>query len=322
MKKTIIILFGALLLCAICYACRKKTHRASNDGPKIGLALGGGGAKAAAEIGVLKFLDEEGIKIDYIAGTSMGALVGGLYAAGYTANEIDSLWRNEDWLSLFDKKAIFSIAGDRSFLGLVKGDVLENNLRRVLAEKGCTRIGDAKIKFRCTASQIIDNNDLKEYVFDSDDDMARAIRASMTYPLGYGPVNYNGMELVDGGMLNNLPVDVVKKMGAEMEEEKVIVIAVDLEMQKHNNKKNINIKLVHWLIDWCLTHSDDINKHNKNWEDADICINPFNDDKISKKFSITSFSEDDANEMMSLGYKGAKINTTKIKALTQKKNRH
>ena len=77
--------------------------------PKIGLALGGGGAKGAAEVGVLKVLDEAGIRVDYIAGTSIGSIVGGLYAAGYTANELDTLFQTQEWLALItDRKASLS----------------------------------------------------------------------------------------------------------------------------------------------------------------------------------------------------------------------
>ena len=84
-------------------------HPAMAGRPKIGLALGGGGAKGAAEVGVLKVLDEAGIQVDCIVGTSIGSIVGGLYAAGYSANELDTLFQTQEWLALItDRKASLS----------------------------------------------------------------------------------------------------------------------------------------------------------------------------------------------------------------------
>ena len=100
---------------------------------KVGIALGGGRAKAAADIGALKVIEEAGIKPGYIAGSSMGAVVGGLYAAGYSAKELDSLFLTEEWLSLFEKNEIGVISSQfRTVFGLVKGEIFEKKLSEVL----------------------------------------------------------------------------------------------------------------------------------------------------------------------------------------------
>lgn len=323
MKRTVFYSVISVLLCLLFNACADTTSRVTPRSD-VGLALSGGGAKAAAHIGVLKYLEKEGVEVGYIAGTSMGAFVGGLYAAGYTADEIDSLWCNEDWISLFDESAVL-IGGDRSFLGLVKGDDLEDNLRRVLAKKGCTRIEDTRIKFCCTASVIKDYETLEEVVFDSGD-MAKAIRASMAHPIGYMPLEYNGMLLVDGGMLNNLPVDVVKRMGASK------VIAVDLQSGAPKDREDADINLckkmlIKWLkskpyinIGLYLSHSNwivnwfeerpDIGKRKANSEIADIYIHPDLTD-----YNIVSFSELDAYYMKLYGEDEAQKYENEIRAL-------
>ena len=273
---------------------------------KVGVAFGGGGAKAAAEIGVLKAIEKSGLRIDYIAGSSMGAVVGGLYAAGYSAHELESLMTTEEWLSLFERNEIgVTAAGnDRTVFGLIKGDVFEDYLRKALKKKGCKTIGDTKkvnhIAFACTATNIVKKNDIAEVVLKQDDiDMARAIRASMTYPaplVGYKPVSINGMRLVDGGMLNNLPVDVVKELGAEK------VIAIDLE-RGQKNERNLSLGNglgLGWLVSWMIDHPDR-NKRNRNLAIADVKIRP---DLLG--YSILSFNEMKIRDMILLGEDEAK----------------
>lgn len=285
---------------------------ASNRYKSTGLALGGGGAKAAAEIGALEELELLGVKIDYIAGTSMGAVVGGLYAAGYSANELRQMWLKEDWLRLFDKNKVCTLNdNNRTFFGVINGDEFERRLRNAFAKKGCHTFSDLRIPFVCVATQIIDNTRTKEkHFFGKNMDLARAIRASMTYPfpiVGYRPITFEGMKLVDGGMMNNLPVDVVKSMGAER------VIAVDLDMKDYNDHNDsglmssllalnnelnfvVNITNSKWLIDWG-DRRPDINKCNNNRKQRGlIYIRPDLD-----MFSILSFSNKDAQTMMLFG---------------------
>ena len=163
---------------------------------KVGLVLGGGGAKGAAEIGVLKVIEEVGIPIDYIAGTSIGSIVGGMYAMGTRSRQLDSLFVNQDWLVLFTNNV-------REFLSKVTQQKHFNEL---------------EIPFRCVAADVYAN----EEVVMSEGLLCDAMRASMSIPGVFKPVIQGGRMLMDGGLLNNLPVDVVKAMGAD------VVIAIDL----------------------------------------------------------------------------------------------
>lgn len=267
---------------------------------KIGIAFGGGGAKAAAEIGVLKVIEESGIKPGFIAGSSMGAVVGGLYAAGYSAKELDSLLLTEEWLSLFERSEMGVVSSQsRTVFGLVKGDIFEERLSEALLKKGCKKIGDTKfvtgIAFACTATNIVTKENIAEMVLKEEDiNMAKAIRASMTYPapiVGYSPVSLNGMLLVDGGMLNNLPVDVIKDMGAEY------TIAIDLE--KDRKREHIissgGLLKLGWLGNWLVDQPGN-GKRNRNLDMANIKIQP-----PLSGYSILDFSEQIFKEMMDIG---------------------
>jgi len=302
-----IIVLSVLLTMSMCLSCRSE----------LGLALGGGGAKAAAEVGALISLDKSEAKVGYIAGASMGAVVGGLYAAGYSGEEIREMWLDEDWLSLFEKDAIGILKeGDdneveRTIFGLIDGKEFENRLRDALnAKMGGHNFEDTKIPFSCTATEIIDDTSLKPVVLDSGD-MAKAIHASMCYPaplVGFTAVDFDGKQLVDGGMMNNLPVDVVRKMGAEK------VIAIDLEMKQNHDKslfekvlgfivfKSLRLSRVlqftntEWLANWLDDHSETIEKHEQNRKDADVLIWP-----DLRRYNIMSFDKDDVEYMIDIG---------------------
>lgn len=224
---------------------------ASAQRPKVGVVLCGGGAKGAAHIGVLKVLEENNIPIDYIAGTSMGAIIGGLYAVGYTADELDSLILAQDWDFImrdqvlrkdvdfeqrqFSDKYILKIPfGNHDFarlsskrpsmldnipMALVKGHNVYNLFTKMtVGYQDSIDFNRMPIPFACVAVDIAGK---KEYVFHSGS-IVEAMRASMAIPGYFAPVRKNGMVLCDGGLLNNFPVDVVKEMGAD------IVIGVKL----------------------------------------------------------------------------------------------
>lgn len=208
--------------------------------PKIGLALSGGGARGAAHIGVLRALEEHHIPVDYIAGTSMGAIVGGLYATGMTPDEIERTLTTADWATLFtdkpprrqlpfrkkqdDRRYLdFEVGVDKkglhAGLGLIRGQHLNAFLETLLLKAGEQRtFDDLPIPFRCVATDIVTG----ERVVISQGHLATAIRASMSIPSVFNPVELDDHLLVDGGLVDNLPVDVVKAMGAD------VVIAVDI----------------------------------------------------------------------------------------------
>ena len=215
---------------------------------KVGLALSGGGAKGAATIGALKVIEKSGVKIDYIAGTSIGAVIGGLYAAGLSLDEIESYLFKQGQLDALDINYI------------------ESELRRTLKRRGCENMQDTQIPFRCVA---VDIDNMKECVL-SKGKLWKAILASMSVPIVYPFVQWGNLALNDGGLLNNLPVDVVKAMGAD------IVIAIDLQQNENDGLIIPSMGfggMFDTLADWSTTRPDK-KKYRRNVKAADIYIHP------------------------------------------------
>ncbi len=200
--------------------------------PKIGLALSGGGALGFAHIGTLKLLDSLDIPIDYIAGTSMGGIAGALYAVGYSGAEIETLAYSLDWQELFtdqptrpllpffqkiDAEKFQFEFGIRDFRPVDKGGVIAGQkialtfARLVLPYLHVHDFGQLPIPFRCVAVDLMTGN---EVVLKSGS-LPKAMRATMAVPSIFSPVEWGDSLLVDGGLLNNLPVDVVQDMGAD-----------------------------------------------------------------------------------------------------------
>jgi NTE family protein len=219
---------------------------------KVGLVLGGGGAKGVSHIGVLKVLEEAGIPIDYIAGTSMGAIVGGLYAIGYSATEIDSMVASQDWQLLLSDRVkrdnltfpekenseryVISLPfgiekKDRLVGGMIKGQNLQNLFSNLtIGYHDSVDFNSFPIPFACVAVNLVDG---KDFVFRKGS-LPIAMRASMAIPAAFTPVKLDSMVLVDGGLNNNYPADVVKTMGAD------IVIGVDLGTSDLKNLQHLN----------------------------------------------------------------------------------
>jgi NTE family protein len=209
--------------------------------PKIGLALEGGGAMGLAHIGVLKWFEEHHIPVDYVAGTSMGGLVGGFYATGMTPDELKTLIDGMDWRKILgDRTSYEDLAFRRKedqraypnslIFGLRKGLTLPAGLnaghqigliidRVTLPYDQVPSFDALPTPFRCVATDLVSG---KSHVF-QDGSLAVALRATMSIPGAFSPVHDGKAVYVDGGLLNNLPTDVVRQMGAE------IVVAVHLE---------------------------------------------------------------------------------------------
>ncbi len=200
--------------------------------PKVGLVLSGGGAKGFSHIGVLKVLEEAGIRPDYITGTSMGSVVGGLYAMGYPADSLKQLALGQDWtrvlsddLSLreviFEEKPYFKNqqielpiqdGGIKTPSGLIQGHAIENLLARLtLPVSDTVDFDELPIPFRCVAVDLYWG---KPVVF-SEGSLAEAIRASMAIPSAFTPVRKDSLILIDGGVIRNFPVQEAKDMGAD-----------------------------------------------------------------------------------------------------------
>lgn len=228
-----------LLLLLLCFSLTLSAQEKKTK-PKVGVVLSGGGAKGLAHIGVLKVLQEAGVEVSYIGGTSMGAIVGGLYAAGYSANELDSIFRSLDPDALlkdftprgnknfFEKRNDEMYALQLPFQGFRVGfpTAISKGLYNYTTVNQLTdhvrHIRDFKelpIPFVCIATDVETG---EEVVLDHGV-LADAILASGAFPSLYTPVLIDGRMLIDGGVTNNYPIEDVKKMGAD------IVIGVDVQ---------------------------------------------------------------------------------------------
>jgi NTE family protein len=209
--------------------------------PRIGLVLSGGGARGAAHIGVLRELERMGVPIDFITGTSIGAIVGGMYASGLSTRQIESLLNDTDWKALFrdqpprQNRAFRRKVEERFYqidkeIGLRKGKlalptgIIQGNDLQLLLEREFLSAAEIQdfdnlpIPFRCVATDITTS----EAVVLRSGKISTAVRASMSVPAIFSVVEIDDKLLVDGGISNNLPVDVAREMGAD------IIIAVDV----------------------------------------------------------------------------------------------
>jgi len=212
------------------------TQKVPLNEPIVGLALSGGGARGLAQIGILKALEESGIKANVIAGTSIGSIIGGAYASGYTVEEMDSIVVNTDWNKLLalnstsERRELFidqKIAEDRSLLtlrldGLTpiiptsfnEGLRLSNYLTLICLDAPVSTeesFDEMLIKFRAVCTNLVDG----DIVVLSNGSLARAMRASSSVSFLLAPVTIDSLTLVDGGLVSNIPVGTAKGMGAE-----------------------------------------------------------------------------------------------------------
>ena len=205
--------------------------------PKIALVLSGGSAFGIAHVGVIKILEASGIPIDMVLGTSMGSIVGGLYAAGYSPEEMEEIVTTQDWQTVFmdrknsprdgydqEKRRRFALAlgfdkdGIRLGEGLLEGqNVLSLFTELTLHLLGTRNFDDFPVPYRSVAAEVLTGD---KVVFSSGS-LAEAMRASMSIPAVFKPYTVEGKRLIDGGIVDNMPVDIARKMGAD------IVIAVE-----------------------------------------------------------------------------------------------
>ena len=224
---------ATILLC--CTVNAQHNDNTAVGRKKVAVVLSGGGAKGMAHIGVLKVLEKAGIPVDIITGTSMGSIIGGLYAIGYNANALDSMVRVQDWsyvitdkedlrrqsLSDREKQNTYAFSTgltigkkDKNAGGLIKGKNLAE-----LFQQLCTGYTDSLdfthdllIPFACVATDIIDNSEVDFH----SGRLPQAMRASMAIPAAFSPVRISDKVLVDGGLKNNYPADIAREMGADI----------------------------------------------------------------------------------------------------------
>ncbi|MBU0898310.1 MAG: patatin-like phospholipase family protein [Nanoarchaeota archaeon] len=202
---------------------KTKSLKMKNREPKIGIALGSGGVKGLAHIGVLKVLEKNNIPIDFISGTSIGSIVGAYYALN---KEINSLEKIVIHLSKYDLIKLIDFASPLK--SLIAGNKLMNFIGKIIENKS---FSDTQIPLVIIATDMCTGEEIQI----KKGKLTDAVRASISLPGIFPPAKINGKLLIDGGIVNPTPVDIVKKMGAD------IVIGVDLTMKQYVKIENPNI---------------------------------------------------------------------------------
>lgn len=300
MRKITFILL--VFCCGLLYAQETKT-----EDLKVGLVLSGGGAKGLAHIGALKVIEESGIRIDYIGGTSMGAIIGALYASGYTAKQLDSIFQGVDFDELIQdeiprraktfyekdesEKYALTLPFDKFQVAfpsaLSKGQNVYNFLSKLTAHVNSTEdFNKLPIPFFCIATNVETGKEviLKEGY------LPRAITASGALPSLFSPVVIDNTVLVDGGIVNNYPVDEVRAMGAD------IVIGVDVQDSLRGRERLNSALDVLVQINNYRTIYDMVKKRAK----TDVYIRPNMDN-----FTVVSFN--DGQKIVNAGEVEAKL---------------
>jgi len=298
-------------------------QQASSEGrPKIGLVLAGGGAKGAAHVGVIKVLEELGVPIDYIAGTSMGAIVGGLYASGLSSKQLEKAIRSIDWNDIFNDKPARANRDfrrkldDEGFLtkykfgfkdgnfqlprGIVDGQKLNLALRELAINAiGIQDFDKLPIPFRAVAADI----ETGETVILGSGNLATAMRASMAVSGFFPPVEIDGRLLVDGGLVDNLPMDVARQMGAD------ILIVVNFPDQLKKRKElNSAASIVFQSLDLLIMQNSRIQL--KTLRPGDVYIEPLLGDIGAGSFDRTA-------DAIPKGEQAARSLTSKLRKLAR-----
>ncbi|WP_083572180.1 patatin-like phospholipase family protein [Flavobacterium johnsoniae] len=288
--------------------------------PKIGLVLSGGGAKGFAHIGVLKVLEEAGIKIDYIGGTSMGSVIGGLYASGYNASQIDSIFKKTNFDELINdyiprsSKNFYGKKNDELYAivlpfskfrvgipealskGMYNYNLLSSLTRNVRHVRDFNKL---PTPFLCIGTNI----ETGEEVLLNKGNLVQAMMASAAFPSLFTPVEIDGNLLVDGGVVNNYPIKEVRNLGAD------IIIGVDVQddLMKRKNLKNATRILVQ------ITNLQSIDKMKSKIKDTDVYIKP-----DIRDYGVISF--DKGEEIIRKGEEAAFAVYEKIKSLVNEDN--
>ena len=288
---------------------------------KVGLVLSGGGAKGLAHIGALKIIEEAGIEIDYIAGTSMGAIVGALYSAGYSARELDSIFHEINFNILLQddiprsaktfyekseaEKYALTLPFDNFQIsfpsGLSRGQNIYNLVSRLTMHLGDIRdFSKMPIPFFCVASNI----ETGEQVILETGSLPKAVSASGAIPSLFSPVRIDGMLLTDGGVTNNYPVKELRDRGAE------IIIGIDVQdtlMDREELKSAVNILNQ-------IGNFRTIREMKEKIALTDVYIKP-----DIKEFNVLSFDRGEA--IMKAGEEATKLRIDELKAIARDQNR-
>jgi NTE family protein len=301
---------GAGLLSAAGAAAQEPRHV---DRPSVGVALSGGAALGLAHIGVLRYFEERHIPVDKLGGTSMGGLVGGLYAAGMDSAQIEALARQADWDALLNPSPPFANQpivdkqkwnrtfgsltlrfGKRFALpaGLNPGENLSLSLSRwTLGYSDVSDFDQLPTPFRCVATDLVRGDS----VVLSKGSLPVAMRATMSLPGIFTPVKLENMVLVDGGVLENIPVDAVRGMGAD------IVIAIALETKRPNPDQIKSVSdVMRQTISLAITKNEQ-----RSEAKADLVISV-----DTRRFSGTDYAR--WKEIIEAGYEAAKAQESQL----------
>jgi NTE family protein len=311
--QKVLLIFGLLLIA---------THSvwSQQQRPKVGLVLSGGGAKGIAHIGVLKAIDSAGLKIDYVTGTSMGSIIGGLYSVGYSGNQIEKVTKKLNWDELLSGKPIYKFVGidEKDEFGQYSAEVGIKNGKAQLA----TGLIDSQelwlilnrmflpvynvkdfskfsIPFKCVTTDLSNG----QAIVISKGDIVKAVRASMAIPSVFTAVDSDKTKLVDGGIVRNFPVKDVKEMGAD------IVIGVNLFTGLPDIEKLDNVLDVFYQITQ-YRDADDLVEEKKL---CDLIIEPH-----LEKYSAGSF--DSTDSIMDIGNTVGKLYYPYFKKLADSLN--
>ena len=318
MKKILFTL--AAILIAVGVSAQTSSNAVNRK--KVAVVLSGGGAKGMAHIGALKVLERAGIPIDIITGTSMGSIVGGLYAIGYNANSLDSMVRVQDWSYVITDKedlrhqSLNDVLKQNTYAfttgltigkrDLHAGGIIRGKNLAELFQQLCVGYTDSldfthdlPIPFACVATNIIDNSEIDFH----SGRLPQAMRASMSIPAAFSPVRIGDMVLVDGGLRNNYPADVAREMGAD------IIIGVTVQGEpKIAEDMGRTMSILSQIIDVNCK-----NKYDENLEITDLHVQV-----NTKGYNAASFTPAAIDTLIRRGEEEAMLHWDEIIALKKK----
>ena len=289
--------------------------------PKVGLVLSGGGAKGFAHISVLKEIEKQGLHLDYIGGTSMGSIIGGLYAIGYSANQIEKLIHSTNFSPLiqdkiprrektyfektFVEKHAFTLPFEKGNLELPKGLSKGQNVLNLLTElfapvDHITDFSKLPIPFYCIATDV----ETGDEIVLEEGSIPLAVRASSSFPTLLNPVEIDGKLLIDGGVVNNFPADVMQQKGMD------IIIGVNVQGRLAKRKDLTSIaEILGQIINFQMYAKSD-----KQIKLINIHLQP-----DVKDYTVTSFNK--ADEILVKGKKEADAFADIFKEIAKKQKR-
>ena len=290
--------------------------------PRIGLVLAGGGARGLAHIGVIKYLEEHNIRVQAVAGTSMGSVIGGLYASGMNAAQIEEVARTLDWRAAFDDSTArdqqmyrrkqedfdFLVGAKLRFkdgkFGIPMGAIEGQNLNLMLHDmvkhvSGINDFDKLPIPYRAVAADIVTG----EAVVIDKGDLAVAMRASMSIPGAFAPIELDGRLLVDGGIAKNIPVDVVQGMGVDR------LIVIDIGTPRASREQLGNVLALVGQLTTIMTRKNS-EQQIALMREGDVLITPALDEA-----DVQTMSFEKVDEAIRLGYEAAQALAPQLAAL-------